>query len=209
MKYPNYYRIELFSGKLSKFYDIFFSITTLGLEDKARKKITGFISKGDKKILDLATGTGSSAITIKNKFKNTDVYGIDLSEEMLNIAGKKNKKIKFSLQNIEKTDFKRDYFDVVTISFGLHEVPLKNRYNVMKEAYRLLKKKGKFIIFEFSMPKNIILKVLFSIFLKIVEPYGKSFIKRDLIKDLKKYKFKDVRKIYYYNNIFQIIYSVK
>ena len=93
MKYPNYYRIELFSGKLSKFYDIFFSITTLGLEDKARKKITGFISKGDKKILDLATGTGSSAITIKNKFKNTDVYGIDLSEEMLNIAGKKNKKI--------------------------------------------------------------------------------------------------------------------
>jgi len=209
MKIPKYYRNELFSGKLSKFYDIFFSITTLGLGDKARKKITDFISKEDKKILDLATGTGSSAIAIKNKFKGADVYGIDLSEEMLNMARKKNKNIKFSFQNIEKTNFKRDYFDVVTISFGLHEVPLKNRYNVMKEAYRLLKNKGKFIIFEFSMPKNIILKVLFSIFLKIVEPYGKSFIKQDLIKDLKKYRFKDVKKICYYNNIFQIIYSVK
>lgn len=209
MKTPEYYRTELFTGKLSKFYDIIFFITSLGLENKARKKILNFIQKKDKTILDLATGTGSSAIVIKNKFKNADIYGIDLSKEMLEIAKNKSKKIKFSLQNIEKTNFKSNSFNIVTISFGLHEVPLKNRYNVMKEAYRLLKKNGKFIIFDFHTPNNTFLKLLFLLFIKLVEPYGKSFLKQDLVNNLKKYKFKKIKKKTYYNHLFQTIYGIK
>ena len=79
---------------------------------------------------------------------------------MLEVAKKKNKDIKFSFQNIEKTNFKSNSFDVVTISFGLHEIPLENRYNVIKEAYRLLKKNGKFIILDFHTPKNIFLRIM-------------------------------------------------
>ena len=209
MKLPEYYRNEIFTGKLSRFYDLIFFATTFGLGDITRKNILKFISEHDKKILDLATGTGSSAIVIKNKFKNAKVYGADLSKEMLEIARKKNKKIKFSLQNIEKTNFKSNSFDIVTISFGLHEIPLENRYNVIKEAYGLLKKKGKFIMLDFHAPKNIFLRLLFLLFVKIAEPYGKSFLRQDLVSNLKKYKFYNIKKIDYYNSLFQIIYGVK
>ncbi len=209
MNYPKYYRSELFTGKLSRLYDMVFFITSLGLENKIRKKILNFISKKDKKILDLATGTGSTAAIIKNKFKNTEVYGVDLSKEMVGIAKKKNKNIRFSLQNIEETNFKSNSFDVVTVSFGLHEIPLKNRYNTAKESYRLLKKGGKFIILDFHTPKNIFLKSLFLLFIKIAEPYGKSFLKQDLTKDLNKYNFNNVNKKNYYNGLFQIVCGVK
>ena len=209
MKLREYDRNEIFTGKLSRFYDLIFFATTFGLGDITRKNILKFISEHDKKILDLATGTGSSAIVIKNKFKNAKVYGADLSKEMLEIARKKNKKIKFSLQNIEKTNFKSNSFDIVTISFGLHEIPLENRYNVIKEAYKLLKKKGKFIMLDFHAPKNIFLRLLFLLFVKIAEPYGKSFLRQDLVSNLKKYKFYNIKKIDYYNSLFQIIYGVK
>ena len=206
--YPKYYRKE-FAGGLARFYDIIFLITSLGLENGARKKILDFISGKDKRILDLATGTGSSAVIIKNRFDNSKVYGVDLSENMLEIARKKNKDIKFSLQNIEKTDFKPDSFDIVTISFGLHEIPLENRHKTMKEAHRLLKRNGKLIILDFYTPRNIFLKALFLLFIKVAEPYGKSFLKQKLVKDLKKYDFKKVKEINYYNGLFQIVYGVK
>ena len=161
MKIPEYYR-KIFNSWLIKLYDLLFKIEVHGKDKELRELITRKISSKSKRILDMATGTGSVAIEIKKTFPKTEVEGIDLSNEMLEIARKKAKKenikITFTQQNIESTNFPAESFDDITISFALHEIPTKNRIKTIKEIHRLLKKDGKFIIMDLNYPKNTILK---------------------------------------------------
>ena len=44
------------------------------------------IKKDDKKILDMCTGSGCIAISLKKYMQNSEVYGIDISKEALKVA---------------------------------------------------------------------------------------------------------------------------
>jgi release factor glutamine methyltransferase len=59
------------------------------------------------KIIDIGTGSGCIPIALKNNFKNSDLYGIDVSEDALNVAITNAKinniEVKFFLTDILKT----------------------------------------------------------------------------------------------------------
>ena len=210
-----YYR-TIFESKLFKLYDFGFNLVFFGYGNKLRKLIAKVINKNNKPkyILDMATGTGSVAIELKKMFSDANVIGIDLSKIMLSVAEKKAKKknikIDFMLSDIEKTNFQKNKFDAVTISFALHELPEKDRYNVMKEAYRISKKQGVFAIMDFSLPKNIILKLLQSVLFKIAEEdYAKTILNENLEKELNNIGFKDIKKELIFFNCVQLIKAVK
>ena len=65
---------------------------SFGIDIIWRKKFIKSLnfSNGDK-VLDVATGTGDIAFTIRKKFK-TEITGLDLSVNMLEVAKKKSKK---------------------------------------------------------------------------------------------------------------------
>lgn len=132
-----------------------------------RKRIAKLINaKKNQIILDLATGTGSSSILINKKAK---IFACDISKKMLNIGKKKNiKNVKFIFCNAENLPFKNNFFDKVTISFGLRnmEKPLK----VLKEMKRVLRPNGSIILAEFSVPKSKILKFFYFHYLKYIVP---------------------------------------
>lgn len=198
---PDYYRNE-FKGPFAKIYDPFVKIVSLGAENRLRDKAFAFFPQKPKTILDLCCGTGSLTIREKLKFSKAKVYGVDLSEEMLNIAERKAKKasikIEFIISNIEKLKFQNNFFDVVTISLGMHEVPKSVRIKVVQEAYRVLKPQGKFIIIDFNKPHSRFFQKLLLRFFRMAEPYGKSFIDTDFFKLLPKFKFKNIeQKIFY------------
>ena len=70
------------------------------------------------KIIDLGTGSGCIPIALKNNFKNFDLYGIDVSEDALNVAitnAKINKiEVKFFLTDILKTqELKGSPYDII------------------------------------------------------------------------------------------------
>ena len=68
---------------------------TLGVDKLWRKKIVKKLDNiKNGKILDIATGTGDLAIEIKKKCSNK-IYGIDISEKMIEIANKKIRKLGF------------------------------------------------------------------------------------------------------------------
>ncbi len=209
---PKYYRQE-FKGMLVNFYDLSFRVVLLGQEKKMRERFLKHISTEMKTILDMATGTGSVAIAIKLAFPKISVTGIDLSEEMLHIAEKKAQKqhsrISFLLQNIEKTQFKKEAFDAITLSFGLHELPLENRKNVLKEAYRLLKKGGKFLIMDYHRPRSKLFSFFLNIHIFLVEKYAKTILNQDLQKELQKYGFHKTKKELIYGDLVQIIVGEK
>ena len=180
------------------------------LSDKSREIIAEAIPKKSGRILDMATGTGEVAACIKEKLPNAEVFGIDLSEMMLSIAkdkaARKNINIKFMPRNVESTGFKKDYFDAVTISFALHEMPHENRLNVIKEARRVLKKNGCFIIVDFYEPKGSIMRMLLKTHIRLLEPdYASTIIQEDFARELKENGFTKVKFREYFDGLIQLI----
>jgi len=129
----------------------------------------------DMMVLDLATGTGDSAkVSIKHGFK---VIGVDLSYKMLYKTKKKMASDSFAplCASGYELPFKNESFSVITCAFGIrnmHETPL-----ALKEINRVLKKGGKVIFLEFSMPKTLF-QYPYRFYLKYVMPFIASFFSR-------------------------------
>ena len=167
-------------NSISGEYDFLNTIMTFGIDGVWRKKIYKIAKKSNPKIiLDLATGTADIAIELAN-IQNAKVVGIDISKKMLDVGSKKiltknlKSKIHLQLGDAENIDFPDKHFDVVTIGFGVRN--FENLKVGLKEAFRVLKRDGKIIILETSVPKNLIIRFFYKIFIRVfVTTLGKLF----------------------------------
>ena len=99
------------------------------------------LATGSRKILDLGCGEGTRLGLLKT---NGDRYGIDISEYAINKAKKKYPRVDFFQGDITKLPFKSNFFDLVYSMFVLEHV--RQPEELLKEAIRVLKKKGTLII---------------------------------------------------------------
>lgn len=167
---------------ISRRYDFLNHLLSLGIDKIWRRKAVNILvdSKPDR-ILDLATGTGDFAIACL-KLKPNQIIGMDISEGMLSVGRTKMKKlkldhiIKMQHGDSENMPFEDDYFDAVTIAFGVRN--FENLNKGLGEMLRVVKKGGKIIILEFSKPKKFPIKQLFSFYSRNIIPVlGKSISK--------------------------------
>ena len=94
------------------------------------------------RVLDIACGTGLSTkalLELANK-----VYGTDISAEMLELAPDKDL-IHYSLAPAEDQPFADRYFDLITVSSGVHWLNIEK---FLAEASRLLKPQSHLILYE-------------------------------------------------------------
>lgn len=156
-------------------------------------------------ILDIGCGNGLETLVLGRKCKK--IYGIDISKTYLAIAKirahymKRKINSEFRLVKLENAGFKDDYFDKIFSICVLEHI--RNYEVVLKEAYRVLKKGGQFILSVDSF-ENFEDKKLLNIHKKRynVENY---FTKKDLEPILKNIGFK---KVYIYP-IFKSEYAKK
>jgi len=148
-----------------------------------RKKVVEITNLKKGKVLDVCSGTGKQAFAFAEK--GFEVTGIDLSEEMINIAKRKSKKyenVKFFVCDASELDFRKNHFDISVISFGLHEMPEEIRDNTLTEMKRVTKKQ--IIIIDFSTEKT-------SWFIKLFESkYYHSFLQTPIEELLERNKIK-------------------
>ena len=169
-------------NSISGEYDFLNKIMTFGIDEVWRRKIYKIAKESNPKIiLDLATGTADIAIELAN-IQNAKIIGVDISKKMLDVGSKKilkknlKSKIHLQLGDAENIDYPDKYFDVVTIGFGVRN--FENLKVGLKEAFRVLKKNGKIIILETSVPKNLIIRFFYKIFVRVfVTTLGKLFSK--------------------------------
>lgn len=93
-----YILLRKYARILAPFYDAVFGSLSLGSESTLRDKVVDSTdAKNGSRILDVATGTGRQAFAFAKR--GYDVVGIDLSEDMLKVANKKNKyeNVKFEI----------------------------------------------------------------------------------------------------------------
>lgn len=120
----------------------------------AKKMVDLIHSENDNlNILDLSTGTGHIAIELAKKFPKAKIYGVDISEEMLNIARLKTKEhginnIIYLVQDVENLDFEDIKFDFITCGYGLFFYP--NMEKVVSDISERLSDEGKFIFSTFT-----------------------------------------------------------
>ena len=108
----------------------------------------------NQKVLDVATGTGMVAIAAAQTLRDSGrVQAIDLSENMINQAQGNLKRagfdnVDFHVMDAENLDFKNNYFDVITCSYGLFFMP--DMSAALKSWLRVLKPGGKLIFTSFA-----------------------------------------------------------
>lgn len=162
---------------LAPFYDI---IVTPFSSVRDMVVIFTNAEKGSR-VLDVATGTGKQAFAFAKK--GYEVVGIDLSEAMLSVAKKKNKfkNARFEVADATNLPFDDNSFDISSVSFALHDMPLSIREKVLKEMVRVTRDEGIVVVTDYGLPKNKVGKFLIYHFTALFEAeYYENFIRSDL-----------------------------
>lgn len=163
-------------------YDGLNRIISLGIDVKWRKKVVALVAATQPDcILDIATGTGDLAILMANTSAKK-IIGLDLSVGMLEVGKKKivnknlDNKIEMVVGDSENIPYPNDYFDAITVSFGIRNFETLEKG--LAEIYRVLKPNGIFVILETSVPTKFPFKQGYSLYTKFILPLiGKLFSK--------------------------------
>ena len=121
---------------------IIYNVTVAKVLRKPETKIANDIVEkmGNGTILDLGSGTGYLSIEIAKRSPSLQVYGIDLSRQMVKIARRHAKGVdnaRFVFGNAAKLPFKDNSIDLVISTGASHH--WKTPRMVFDECYRVLK----------------------------------------------------------------------
>jgi len=162
--------------RIAPAYDILNHLFSLGRDFSWRHRLADAVVKNEKlRVLDLATGTGDVLISLLDR--NPDIaetVGLDISENMLALCRRKiarhklADRIKLVRAYVTANFLGDEYFDVVTMGFGIRNNP--DAFKTLTEIHRLLKRGGTALILEFSMPANRIVRGFYLFYLRFFVP---------------------------------------
>ena len=167
-------RVRQMFASIARRYDLANHVLSCGSDFYWRKRAAEIVAGWrPNKVFDLATGTGDLALAIQRILPNAEVIGADFSEEMLAIAKRKGVRQTF-LVDAMKLPFADGEFDIVTIAFGLRNLP--DWSAALGEMRRVLNPTGHLLILEFSLPRLSILRTIYRFYLHRCLPVFGSFL---------------------------------
>jgi len=105
-----------------------------------------FLKKQKGNILDFGSGSGRNLA----KIKGGEMYLLDFSEKMIELAKKKAEKEKieaeFAVSSMTKTPYEDNFFDSAICISALHCLNPIEQKKAIKELYRILKPKAQILI---------------------------------------------------------------
>ncbi len=150
--------------EISPRYDLVNRILSWGQDVSWRKKMADYLpNETGLVVLDLATGTADVLLALlKVRPEIEQGLGLDLSDKMLTVGRRKvdarGLAGRIILRNGDAQDIPNpdNTFSAVTIAFGIRNLPDPGK--TLSEMYRVLKKGGRAIILEFSLPANPVIR---------------------------------------------------
>ena len=168
-------------------YDLMNDFMSLGIHRRWKQNFIHMLNPtSKKKLIDVACGTGDIAnLYIKSTNSKSRILCIDPNKKMIEEGKKKLKKHKNIVWKVgyaENLKVSNNTYDFYTISFGLRNT--KNLNKSLAEAYRVLKKGGRFLCLEFSKIENSNLDFIYNNYSKIIPIIGQF-----VVGDKKPYKY--------------------
>ncbi|RWL80728.1 MAG: bifunctional demethylmenaquinone methyltransferase/2-methoxy-6-polyprenyl-1,4-benzoquinol methylase UbiE [Mesorhizobium sp.] len=144
--------------KVANRYDLMNDLMSAGLHRLWKDAMVAWLNPPKRpgwKVLDVAGGTGDIAFRIvEASHRQAHATVLDINGSMLSVGRDRAEKqglaanTDFVEANAEQLPFESETFDAYTIAFGIRNVP---RIEVaLAEAYRVLKRGGRFLCLEFS-----------------------------------------------------------
>ncbi|RAP28327.1 bifunctional demethylmenaquinone methyltransferase/2-methoxy-6-polyprenyl-1,4-benzoquinol methylase UbiE [Candidatus Marinamargulisbacteria bacterium SCGC AG-414-C22] len=166
-------------NQISKSYDFLNNFLSLGIHHIWKQKLVNKISfsTNSGKVLDAATGTGDILYSIMDKFHHNiaTITGLDLSKNMMEVGKQKlakkpyKDKVTFLHADACKIPFDDQVFDIITISFGIRNVP--DVKQALAEMKRVLNNTGKLMILEFSIPTTPLFRSVYLFYFRKILPF--------------------------------------
>ena len=152
-------RVDSVFHSVARRYDLMNDLMSGGLHRAWKDALVTAVNppKSDRgfSLLDLAGGTGDIAMrVVQAGGAGTRAIVCDINEEMMSVGRERvaerghDGAIEFKQGNAEALPFPDKSFDVVTIAFGIRNVPRID--TALAECFRVLKTGGRFLCLEFS-----------------------------------------------------------
>lgn len=139
-----------------------------GMKTEFYQKGLGNINLGaGMKAVDLGCGPGALSFALaENAHHDSSITGIDLSDDQINYAKKFTGNFRCALDfkkvSMDELPFEDNSMDIVMTSMALHETPPEVRRGAVKEASRVLKKEGTFLLVDWCRPLSVAVRALWS-----------------------------------------------
>lgn len=149
-------------NRLTFLYDPVVRLTTREAAFKSALLAQARIYLGHR-VLDLACGTATLTIAIKQAYPHTTVVGIDGDPVILRQARAKAQRAGVEVQLEEGLSYALPYtdasFDRVLSSLFFHHLTRENKLRTLTEVWRVLKPGGALHVADWGTPQNAVMKI--------------------------------------------------
>ncbi len=173
-------RVRDLFGAIARRYDLINDLQSFGLHRHWKRRLIKLAKpRPGERALDLCCGTGDVALALARR--GADTTGLDFSEPMLAIAGKRLEAqrsklavgnalapVRFLRGDAQQIPFPDDSFDVVTISYGLRN--LADWELGLREMRRVARPGGRVLALDFGKPANAIWRAIYFGYLRRCVP---------------------------------------
>lgn len=115
------------------------------------------------RVLDLACGTGTLTVALKQEQAAAEIYGLDGDERILATARQKadtaGAEINFTKAYSTAMPYADEFFDRVVTSLFFHHVTREKKKKTLHEVLRVLKPNGQLHIADWDRPANFLMKL--------------------------------------------------
>lgn len=159
---------HLVEGFRAKYYDI--GNLPLGLPFVTLPHVRPISLQPGQSLLDIGCGTGEVLYRLHKNFgEDVSLYGVDPSNDMLDVARYKLRKTNnatLELGTGEQLQFSDNSFDWVVSSLTFHHIPLDIKRATIQESRRVLKPGGRLLISDFGKPTHFAGRMFGSLYRK-------------------------------------------
>ena len=117
------------------------------------------------KVLDLASGTGTLSVMIKQSMSSVDVTGVDGDPKIIKIAQTKakaaNVRVDFDQALATELPYPDDSFHRVVSTLFFHHLNRSAKAEALSEVFRVLMPGGRLIVADWGKPTGLLMRLLF------------------------------------------------
>ncbi len=158
---------------LTSYYDAVVAGTTREFRFKHALIDQAALQPGHR-VLDLASGTGTLAIWIKQQEPQAEVAGIDGDPAILLLATRKaqrlNVAVNFSCARSDNLPYPDDHFDRVVSSLFLHHLSWEQKERTAREVFRVLRPGAELHVADWGRATSALMRGLF-LFVQVLDGF--------------------------------------